>query len=90
MSARRAPKPMTRLDPARTTVRRNFGRAGSQKWGAVSDDGNWTYERLEETNTPWIVLDAAGDEWGDMWFGTLSRAREATAAHDTKSKETVQ
>lgn len=90
MSTRGAPKSMTRLDPARTVRRRNFGRAGSQMWGAASADGLWAYQRLEEPGTPWVVLDAGGAEWGEAWFRTLGKAREATAAHDTKPKETAQ
>lgn len=84
MTTRRAPKPLTKLDPAKTAQHRNFSRPGSQKWGAVSADGKWTYKRLEEAGTPWIVLDADGDEWG-TGFGTLARARAATAKHDTEA-----
>lgn len=83
------PKPMTRLDPAKTTRRPSFGKQGKQIWGAVSACGQWTYVRLEQAGTPWVVLDADGAEWGPSWFRTLNKAREATAAHDTKPKETA-
>ncbi len=78
--------PMTPLARSGRTMHRNHGRPGSQLWAAASADGRWSYKRLEQVGTPWVVLDRAGEDWG--WFGTLAGARRATARHD--AKETVQ
>ena len=85
---RRPPRPMTRLDPARTMRLPSFGRRTRQAWAATSADGRWSYRRLEVPGTPWVVLHGDGEEWG-TGFGTLSRARAATAAHDTNTKEAI-
>ncbi len=82
-----ARKPMTSLDAARTERHASFRSGRREVWGAVSACGRWSYRRLEDVGTPWIVLDAAGEEWG-TGFGTLARARRATARHD--AKETAQ
>ncbi len=74
--------PMTPLAKTGRTVCRNHGRQGSQLWAAKSVDGRWSYQRLEDVGTPWIVLDADGADWA--WFGTLASARRATARHDAK------
>lgn len=86
---------MTPLDPARTIRFANHGRAGSQIWEATSADGRWTYARLDQAGTPWVVIDnstganstGAGHVWADSghveWFGTLKSARQATAALPT-------
>lgn len=71
---------LTPLDPARTVRRPTFRAGREQAWEATSADGRWTYVRLEQAGTPWAVFDAAGAEW--RWFGTLTRARRATASHD--------
>ena len=50
-----------------------------EAWSAVSDDGVWKFERLEEIGTPWSIVNVpTGIEVG-TWAGTLSEAREMTA-----------
>jgi hypothetical protein len=49
-------------------------------WGAVTADGEWGFERIEEPGTPWIVVHhprtpQAETVWG--MFGTLKAARIA-------------
>jgi hypothetical protein len=77
---------LTPLDNTKTVRHQNFGRTGSQIWEATSQDGRFTYKRLEDTGTPWLVIDNnTGSEFiwhgsgENEWFGTLKSARRATA-----------
>lgn len=50
-----------------------------ETWSAVSADGRFTYNRSDETGTPWIVKDTStGTEVG-QWFRSLDRARRHTS-----------
>jgi hypothetical protein len=49
-------------------------------WGAVTVDGQWGFERIEEPGTPWTVVHyprTANAETATCWFGTLKAARQA-------------
>lgn len=49
-------------------------------WGAVTTDGEWGFERIEEVGTPWIVVHhprTPEAETITCWFGTLKAARQA-------------
>lgn len=69
------------LTPVDITARYPSFRTGRQEsWAAVSRDGEWRYERLEITGTPWAVIyTGTGDEVEGDWYGTLAGARAATA-----------
>jgi hypothetical protein len=76
----RTPRPRRTLTPVDVTARYPSLRSGRlEAWSAVSDDGVWKYERLEEIRTPWSIQHVpSGIEVG-TWAGTLSEAREMTA-----------
>lgn len=78
-----ATRPRRTLTPVTVTARYPSLRSGRpEDWSAVSDDGVWAFERLEETKTPWSIVHApSGIEVG-CWAGTLSEAREMTANGD--------
>jgi hypothetical protein len=49
-------------------------------WEATTADGEWAFERIEETGTPWIVVHhprTPDAETATSWFGTLKAARQA-------------
>lgn len=46
-----------------------------EAWQAVSKDGLWVFERLEERGTPWLVTFRLCPEWHAM-FTSLTRARQ--------------
>ena len=49
-------------------------------WGAVTDDGEWGFERIEEPGTPWIVVHFPRTDRAETvtcTFGTLKSARQA-------------
>lgn len=76
----RTPKPRRTLTPVTGITRYPSLRSGRpEAWSAVSADGVWKFERLEEVRTPWSILHVpSGIEVGS-WAGTLSEAREMTA-----------
>ena len=49
-----------------------------EAWSATSDDGLWTFERIEDVGTPWEATHVPTGIATD-WYGTLSAARAATA-----------
>ena len=52
----------------------------SECWGAVTTDGEWGFERIEEPGTPWIVVHhprTPEAETLPCWFGTLTAVRQA-------------
>jgi hypothetical protein len=72
-------KPRRTLTAVDITRRHPSFRTGrTENWGAVSRDGEWRYERLEISGTPWAVVHAPTGTEGD-WYGTLTAARAATA-----------
>lgn len=50
-----------------------------EAWAAVSVDGLWTFERIEDTGTPWLVQHRDFPGWS-ITFGTLSKARAGAEA----------
>lgn len=74
---------MTNIIITRTAGRLSTTRPGTRVsdreiWEARSIDGTWTYERLEEEGTPWLVLHTPT---GYMdYFASLSKARRWTAS----------
>lgn len=71
---------MSALDPAHTQ-RRPLIRGGSpQIWQALSADGMWRYERVDDTGTPWMVTHLPTG--ATMSFGTLPDARRWTGDDD--------
>ena len=49
-----------------------------ENWAAESVDGEWKYERIEDTGTPWDVVHVpSGLSAG--WWSSLPKARAATA-----------
>ena len=79
MTATRTRRPRRVLTPADVTARFPSFRSGRREaWSAASRDGVWTYERIEDTGTPWDVTHIpTGISAG--WYGTLTAARAATA-----------
>jgi len=80
MTSTRTRRPRRDLTPVDVTARFPSFRSGRlENWAADSRDGVWKYERIEDTNTLWAVIDAAsGEEL--RWHGTLTAAREYTAS----------
>lgn len=71
---------MTKLDSAKTIRFPRFGSGRMEIWTAFSADGRWSYERIEDSGTPWI---AKNTETGvEHWTGTLSAARRWTFKFD--------
>ena len=78
----------TNLAPVTKTYFETFiggpdsGRTRKECWRAVTRDGRWLIERIEDTGTPWVVVELVNGkavrEAG--MFGTLRRARLAIAA----------
>src|SRR5579864_7859156 len=67
------------LTPVTITARYPTFRAGRwENWSAVSTDGDWKYERLEMSGTPWDVVHVPSGKSAD-WYGSLPKARAATA-----------
>lgn len=51
------------------------GRRGRvEMWSARSRDGVWSFERVEEPGTPWLVFHRDVQGWYGS-FGSLSKAR---------------
>jgi len=76
----RTRKPRRTLTPVTVTSSYPSFRAGRvEAWSAVSDDGVWKYERLEEPRTPWSISHVPSGVEVGTWAGTLSEAREMTA-----------
>jgi hypothetical protein len=73
--------PMAKLDPSKTIRFPRFGSGRMEIWTAFSADGRWSYERIEDSGTPWIAKNA---ETGvEHWTGTLPAARRWTFKFDT-------
>jgi hypothetical protein len=78
-AATRARRPRRTLTPVTITRRfRSFNGGRPENWEARSDDGTWTYSRLEISGTPWMVVHLPSGTEGD-WHATLTAARQATA-----------
>lgn len=76
---------MTADQPARTPVRITsrypaFRSGRLEIWSAESTDGVWTYERVEDVGTPWIVTYKPTGL--DVWLSSLPKARAFTARPD--------
>jgi hypothetical protein len=72
-------KPRRNLTPATVTKKFPAFRSGRiEAWAAVSDDGVWKYERIEDTGTLWSVIHVPTGIEADC-CGTLTAAREMTA-----------
>jgi hypothetical protein len=78
-TATRTRRPRRTLTPVTITSRYpSFNGRRLETWSAVSDDGTWKYERIEDVGTLWSVVHVpSGIE--SHWYGTLTAAREATA-----------
>lgn len=78
-TATRARRPRRTLTPVTITSRYpSFSGRRVEAWSATSKDGVWTYERIEDTGTPWEATHVpTGIVSG--WYGTLGAARAATA-----------
>ena len=76
MTSTRTPRKLT---PVTVTGRHPAFRSGrSEIWSAVSTDGDYTYNRIEDTGTPWAVEHVpTGTDCG--LFSSLPKARRATA-----------
>jgi hypothetical protein len=62
------------------TLRRNGMPLRRECWEAVTAEGEWAFERIEEPGTPWIVVHhprTPEAETVTTWFGTLKAARIA-------------
>jgi hypothetical protein len=49
-------------------------------WEATTVDGEWSFERIEDTGTPWIVVHHPRSDHAETavnYFGTLKAARTA-------------
>lgn len=71
---------MTRrvLTPVEVTERYpSFGTGRLETWAAVSKDGLWKYDRIEDTGTPWSVCYVPTNEYVIM--SSLPKAQAATA-----------
>lgn len=75
---------MTTLRPINkstaTTLRRDGRPLRRETWEAVTVDGQWAFERIEEPGTPWVVVHfprSPQAETATTWFGTLKAARQA-------------
>jgi hypothetical protein len=66
---------MVALDRTTEVRYRNFGRPGTQLWGVRSADGQWYFERLEQSGTPWVVMHSLTLREVGGWYGTLRAAR---------------
>lgn len=71
---------MTPLDTARTVRRRNLRNGRQEIWGAHSADGQWAYERGEESGTPWHIHHVPTSRCIEYAAGSLKSARLATAS----------
>ena len=79
MAGTRTRRPRRTLTPVTVTSRfPSFSGRRVEAWSAKSDDGVWTYERIEDTGTPWEATHVPTGICTD-WYGTLSAARAATA-----------
>lgn len=76
MSATKTGRTLTPADVTRRYP--TFSGRRLEAWQAASRDGVWRYDRLEITGTPWQVVHVPTETEAD-WYGTLTRAREATA-----------
>lgn len=66
------------LTPVTVTEQYPSLRTGKvEVWAAVSKDGIWKYDRLEDTGTPWIVTHVPTGR--QAWYPSLPKARKATA-----------
>ena len=75
----RTRRPRRTLTPVTITARFPSFRTGRlETWSAKSQDGVWTYERIEDTGSPWEATHVPTGIATD-WYGTLSAARAATA-----------
>jgi hypothetical protein len=69
---------MAVLTPVEVTSRHRAFRSGRlETWAARSTDGTWTYERTEDSGTPWVVTHVPTG--GSDLFGSLPKARRFTA-----------
>ncbi len=65
--------------PVTVTEQHTNPRTGKvEVWAAVSVDGQWQYNRLELTGTPWDTIYVPTGQ--GYWFGSLPEARAATAS----------
>jgi hypothetical protein len=78
-TATRTRRPRRVLTPVTITSRYpSFSGRRMENWSAVSADGTWKYERIEDTGTPWEAVHVPTGLSTD-WYGTLTAARAATA-----------
>jgi hypothetical protein len=72
-------RPRRDLTPVDITARfPSFNGGRLETWSAVSRDGMFKYERIEDTGTPWIWIHVPTGTDGP-YYGTLPAARAATA-----------
>jgi hypothetical protein len=63
------------LAPIRTGAYHQSARTGRQEcWEAETLDGQWTFVRMEETGTPWLIYHA-GESTPQTICGTLRTCR---------------
>lgn len=69
---------MTLTPITKTTFAPAFRSGRVECWGAVSNDGQWTYVREDSPGTPWLVYHTSHD-LPVSFCGTLRSARLFTA-----------
>ncbi len=68
------------LAPVTITRRSTNLRTGRKEiWEAVTKDGAYTIERIEDIGTPWAILRNADKVWVGSYYGSLRKARLAIA-----------
>lgn len=68
------------LTPVKTTAKYPSFRSGRvEAWAAISADGQWKYDRIEDTGTPWEVTHLPTGKPVPTWYSSLPNARAATA-----------
>ena len=78
---------LTRLDPVKFVRCLNLRTGRREIWEATSADGQWTYQRVEDTGTPWDVCHIPTSK-EKLGFPSLLAARRWTAeqpAHPDES-----
>lgn len=70
---------MIPLDAAKTTKYRSLRTGRLETWGAVSKDGKWSFQRIEDVGTPWEVTHEDFPGWS-MLAGSLPKARKNAEA----------
>lgn len=86
-------RPRTPMTPVIKTMRLTFvggpgGRTRKECWSAISTDGVWAYDRLEDVGTYWCIQHRPSRYCGQTLYRSLDAARAAT--HSGAALETMQ